>query len=65
MPLLCKIFGHKVKLDDVAGGTLFQVCHRKGCTWVGRCVYDEFADEATKAEIISLNKKHGCMKILN
>jgi len=64
MPILCKLFGHSVAFDDVAGGTLFQVCRRKGCTWVGRCVVDHCADEQTKARIIALNKKYGCSRIL-
>lgn len=56
MNILCKIFGHKKTLEDVAGGTLFEVCSRPGCSWIGRCVYDAFADEFTKAEIIEGNK---------
>ena len=63
MTLRCRILGHKVVLEN-CGGAIFQVCARNGCTWVGRCVMDEFADPATKAEIIALNKKHGCLKIL-
>ncbi|MCK9458208.1 MAG: hypothetical protein M0R80_00900 [Proteobacteria bacterium] len=65
MTALCKILGHKVGFDDIGGGTMFQVCTRKGCTWVGRCVYDHFADTATREEIAGLNKKHGIRKILN
>ncbi len=64
MSILCKIWGHKVGFDDIGGGATFQVCTRKGCTWVGRCVYDHFADTATREEIAGLNRKHGIYKIL-
>ena len=64
MNLVCQILGHNVKLDDLGGGTLFQVCSRKNCTWVGRCVMDQFADAATKEEIVALNKEYGVYKIL-